>query len=315
MHEPGLSRRTALALLATAPAIAAGPARAASPVTVRIGVQPVESAGQAFYGKDLGWFDQAGLDVQITSLSNGGALVAAVIAGSLDIGLSAVGPIAQAYAKGLGVKIIAPAGMSLSTAPTIVTMVALDSPIKSAADLNGKTIAVNGLKNITQLAPMAWIDAAGGASESVKFIELSFPEMVPALVGGRVDAVLVAEPALSSAGPGVRVLGYPYDAVAPRFLLGCFFATTAYLDRNRATVRKFVDVLREAGSWANAHHAESGEVLAAFTKMDPARITKMTRATFPDRLVPAEVQPVIDLAAKYGVIAQSFPSRQLVWNG
>ncbi len=96
MMDIQFPRRAAIGLAAAASVAMARPARAATPVTVRIGVQPVESAGQAFYGKDLGWFDQAGLDVQITPLSNGGALVAAVIAGSLDIGLSAVGPIAQA---------------------------------------------------------------------------------------------------------------------------------------------------------------------------------------------------------------------------
>lgn len=37
-------------------------------------------------------------------------------------------------------------------------MVAKDSPIKGGRDLAGKTIAVNGLQNITQLASMAWID-------------------------------------------------------------------------------------------------------------------------------------------------------------
>ena len=160
--EPRVARSAALALIAAAPAVLARPARAATPVTVRIGVQPVESAGQAFYGKDLGWFDQAGLDVQITPLSNGGALVAGVISGALDIGLSAVGPIAQAFAKGFGVRIIAPAGMSLSTAPTIITMVALDSPIKTAADLNGKTVAVNGLGNALMNATQTWIDKNGG---------------------------------------------------------------------------------------------------------------------------------------------------------
>lgn len=289
--------------------------RAQSGQSIRVGDLPIEADAQPYFAEHLGLFERNGLHVQISSITNGAAILSGVAGGSLEVGVSNIISLASAYKRGVDVACIAGSSVYRHDAPTSGLLVADSSTIKTPKDLNGKTIAVNGLKNITQLAPMAWIDAAGGASESVKFIELSFPEMVPALVGGRVDAVLVAEPALSSAGPGVRVLGYPYDAVAPRFLLGCFFATTAYLDRNRATVRKFVDVLREAGSWANAHHAESGEVLAAFTKMDPARITKMTRATFPDRLVPAEVQPVIDLAAKYGVIAQSFPSRQLVWNG
>jgi hypothetical protein len=41
-------------------------------------------------------------------------------------------------------------------------MVPADSPAKTAKDLNGKIIAVNGLKNITQLATEAQSDIAVG---------------------------------------------------------------------------------------------------------------------------------------------------------
>lgn len=82
----------------------------------------------------------------------------------------------------------------------------------------------------------------------MKFIELSFPEMVPALTSRRVDAVLVVEPGIANAKSAARVLGYPYDAVAPPFLLGCFFATTAYLGQNAQAVTRFVDIISDAGS-------------------------------------------------------------------
>lgn len=35
-----------------------------------------------------------------------------------------------------------------------------DAPIRSGADLNGKTIAVNGLRDLTQVALQSWIDAS-----------------------------------------------------------------------------------------------------------------------------------------------------------
>lgn len=313
MHEPGLSRRTALALLATAPAIAAGPARAASPVTVRIGVQPVESAGQAFYGKDLGWFDQAGLDVQITSLSNGGALVAAVIAGSLDIGLSAVGPIAQAYAKGLGVKIIAPAGMSLSTAPTILTMVALDSPIKSAADLNGKTIAVNGLGNALMNATQVWIDKNGGDSKSVKWLELPFPSMAAALAAHRVDAATIVEPFVSGAKTVARPLTAPFDAIALATPATTWFANAAWLQAQPAVAVKVIDVLRRAGAWAKDHPNESGAILVHYAPIKPETLAIMTRSSYGVTLVPSEIQGQIDAGVKYGDIDHAMNANDLIW--
>ena len=313
MHERHLGRRAALVLIAAAPAVAALPARSATPATVRIGVQPVESAGQTFYGKDLGWFDQAGIDVEITTLSNGGALVAAVISGALDIGLSAVGPVAQGYVKGLGVKIIAPAGMSLSTAPTDITMVALDSPIKTAADLNGKTIAVNGLGNVLMYATQDWIDKNGGNSKSVKWLELPFPAMGDALVAHRVDAATLAEPYISAAKSVARVLASPMDAIAPTIPATTWFANGTWLQTQPAVAAKTVDVLRRAAIWANGHPKESGAILARYTPIKPETIAAMTRSTFGVDIVPSQIQALIDAGVKYNDVDHTINANDLIW--
>lgn len=309
-----MNRKTFGALAAAAIGTMSRFPAAAASNTVRLGDLPIEADGQPFYAEKLGLFKKAGLDVQVIPIPNGAAILSAVLGGSMEIGVSNIISLASAYKRGIKIACVAGSSLYTSKAPTSALMVANNSTIRSARDLSGKIVAVNGLRNITQLAPMAWIDKNGGDSSTVKFIELSFPEMIPAVSQGRVDAVLVAEPAISSARGTARILGYPYDAVASRFLLGCFFATTTYLDQNRQSVKRVVDVLRTAGEWANKHHAESGQMLAAVTKMDVNVIQNMTRATYPDQMLPSDVQPVIDLAAKYGVIAETFPATELIWN-
>jgi NitT/TauT family transport system substrate-binding protein len=312
MHERILDRRALLGLLAAFSA-AAVPARSATLTTVRIGVQPVESAGQTFYAKDLGWFEQAGLDVAITPLSNGGALVAAVIAGSLDIGLSAVGPVAQGAVKGLGVKIIAPAGMSLSTAPTDVTMVALDSPIKTAAGLNGKTIAVNGLGNVLMYATQAWIDKNGGNSKSVKWLELPFPSMAAAIGGHRVDAATLAEPYVSDAKSVARALANPMDAIAPTIPATTWFANGNWLQQQPAVAAKVVDVLRRTAVWANGHPKEAGDILIRYTSIKPETLAVMTRSTFGVDIVPSQIQALIDTGVRYGDVDHAVRAADIIW--
>jgi NitT/TauT family transport system substrate-binding protein len=307
------ARRAALGLLAVTPAVFARPARAATLTPVRIGVQPVESAGQTFYAKDLGWFEQAGIDVAITTLSNGGALVAAVISGALDVGLSAVGPVAQGFVKGLGVKIIAPAGMSLSTAPTDVTMVALDSPIKTAADLTGKTIAVNGLGNVLMNATQAWLDKNGGNSKSVKWLELPFPAMGAALAAHRVDAATLAEPYVSDAKSVARALASPMDAIAPTIPATTWFANGSWLQQQPAIAAKVVDVLRRAAIWANAHPKEAADILVRYTPIKPETIAVMTRSTFGVDVVPSQIQVLIDTGVKYGVVDHPLKASDLIW--
>jgi hypothetical protein len=39
----------------------------------------------------------------------------------------------------------------------------------------------------------------------------------------------------------------------------------------------------------------------------------MNRATYTTALVPAEMQPAIDVAARYGAIAQSIPAQSLIF--
>jgi NitT/TauT family transport system substrate-binding protein len=314
MQQRLLGRRAVLGLLAAAPAALALPARAAgAPVTVKIGVQPVESAGQAFYGKDLGWFDQAGLDVQITPLSNGAELVAAVLSGALDVGQSAVGSVAQAHVKGLGVHIIAPAGMSLSTAPTDITMVAKDSPIKTAADLTGKTIAVNGIGNVLMYATQYWIDKNGGNSKSIKWIELPFPAMADAIVSHRVDAATLAEPYVSDAKAVCRVLASPMDAIGLTIPATTWFANDAWLQSQPVVAAKVVDVLHRAGAWANAHPKESGAILLKYTKIKPETLAVMTRSTFGIDTVPSQIQALIDAGVRYGDVDHALAAAEIIW--
>jgi NitT/TauT family transport system substrate-binding protein len=62
------------------------------------------------------------------------------------------------------------------------------SPIKTAKDLNGKVIGVNGVRNISEIDTRTWVDKNGGNSSTVQFVELTFPEMAPAVLSGRVAA-------------------------------------------------------------------------------------------------------------------------------
>lgn len=314
MQERFLDRRALLGLFAATPAalaLSARPARAAT--TVKIGVQPVESAGQSFYGKDLGWFGQAGLDVAISSMASGPALVAAVLSGALDVGLSAVGSVAQAYVKGLGVKIIAPAGMSLSTAPTDVTMVAIDSPIKTAADLSGKTIAVNAIGNVLMYATQAWIDANGGDSKKVKWVEMPFPAMAGAIAAKRVDGATLAEPFVSAAKPVARAIANPMDTIAATIPATCWFATDKWLQQQPAVAAKVVEVFRRAAAWANTHHKESGEIIMKYTNIKPATLAVMTRSTYGTDIVPSQIQALIDVGVRYNDVERAVNASEIIW--
>jgi NitT/TauT family transport system substrate-binding protein len=306
-----MKRRDAIAasLAAAAGAALSRRARAAQPL--RIATIPIDSGAEVIYAQARGTFAKHGLDVDLQYISNGAAITAAVAGGALDIGYTNVISLAVAHQRGLPLTVIAPASLYNSKAPTSVLMVPFASPIASARDCTGKVIGVSSLRSITQYSTEAWLDANGGDAKSVRFIELEFPEMAPALTQGRIDVGHFAEPFISDAKKVARVLGDSYDAVAHDFLISVYVTTTAYASANPGVVKRFADAIRETAAWANGHHAESAPMLAATAKIDPAIVATMTRATFAERLVAADLQPNIDVTARYGGLT-AFPANELI---
>jgi ABC-type nitrate/sulfonate/bicarbonate transport system substrate-binding protein len=82
---------------------------------------------------------------------------------------------------------------------------------------------------------------------------------------------------------------------------------------NPAVVAAFDDASVKANAWGNAHHDLSAQILAKHERLDPEVLVKMNRAIYTTRLVPAELQPAIDVAARYGAIPQSMPVEKMLF--
>jgi NitT/TauT family transport system substrate-binding protein len=303
-----------LPLLVLALAVAEQPAAAQTLVKLQVATTPNDSGAEVYYAKDMGFFKRAGFDVEITTLNNGGIIAAGVAAGTFDVAQAAVSSVASAHERGVNFVIIAPAALWVAERPTSALVVAKNSPIANAKDLDGKTIAVNGLRNVTQVGPEAWIEQGGGNLASVKFLELPFADMPAAVAAGRVDAAQISEPALDAAkAGGMKAIAAPYDAIAKRFLLAGWFSTAAWAQQHPDLVRKFAAVMLETARWANANPERSGKILEKYTKL-PVSPT-MARVLYPERMVPSEAQPLIDASARYGALKKTFPASEIFPGG
>src|SRR5260370_22043562 len=88
------------------------------------------------------------------------------------------------------------------------------SSIQSLAGLDGTPVAVNALNSLAQVGLEAAIDAKGGNSKSVKFVEVGFPQMVAAVQSGTVDAAATNQPFITAAkAAGDREI--PLGGLAP----------------------------------------------------------------------------------------------------
>lgn len=287
------------------------PARA-DPRVIRVATTPIDAGAQPYFARAMGFFKQAGIDVQIMTVSTGAAVAAAVASGAVDIGQSNVVSIAVAHEHGLPFGLIAGGNLFVSRVHQAALVAPAQSRIRAARDLNGKTIAVNTLRSITDIGVDAWLDRNGGRSASVHYIEIPFAAMAVALAAGRIDAAFISEPQLDSAlaSHGFRIIGYPYDAISSEFLLGGWFCTQAWSKEHPDLVHAYALVMESTSRWANANQSQSAKVLKQETGI--AVPPTMPRVLFADRLEAAKIQPVIEAAAKYGVLKSTFPAKEII---
>lgn len=280
---------------------------------VRVASNPINDVTPLVYAQNNGIFKNAGLDVSLEKATNGSAVAAALAGNAIDIGKVSSTAIITAHARGIPLTIIFPDRLhTFGNDSESQIVVPPDSPIRNGRDLNGKTISVGAIKDSTWIGARLFVDAAGGDSTTVKFIELPFSAVTAAVLAKRVDAGVSNAPYLQDdvrAGK-VRALGDLLGALGQHFLETAWVSTADYIAKNRDTVARFVRVIHEAQVWCNAHVSEAGDLTSAYTGIDRATVAA-TKTFFATEADPREMQPYITACAKYGIIAKSFDASEL----
>jgi len=310
-----MKRAAFTALLAGAAAAPRLAAAQGAPTVIRLGTAPVESYALAIYGVDRGFFKAANLDVQISQFSGGGGVMTASAGGALDMGCANVGAQANAHMHNIPLSMIAGGGNYSTNSPTTVLAVAKNSPLKTAKDLNGKTIGCSTLKDLQQVSVMKWVDSNGGDSSTLKFLEIPVPEMAPALVAGRIDGACELEPSLTFAKNDIRVFGKCYDAISKNLTITTHFANNAWLEKNPAAARAFITAMRTTAQWANKNQKAAAAILERISQIPAATVGEMNRVVFAESLEASTIQPVIDATAQYKFIPNTFNVTEMFWSG
>lgn len=309
-----LSRAAALRLGLAAPlALSALPARAQSPA-LRIGAGTDDAFMEPYWAQELGFFRRADLDAQILTIGPVAAVPAAV-GGTLDVGMADPIVVALAVARGFPLAYFAGGPLSTRSASTLVLCVSRDGAVRSAKDLEGKTIAIISVRSLMQITTIEWLRRNGADDSKVRFVEMRFPEMAPGLARGTIDAAMVGEPFLTESKANLRPLGVPFQTVAPTFTIFGWFARRDWLDTNAELARRLAAVFYETARWANAHRDESATIEAKYTKIQPDVARVMARNPLATSLRDADLQPVLDIAARYKLLDHPMRAADLIAPG
>jgi NitT/TauT family transport system substrate-binding protein len=281
-----------------------GPAK--TPVT--IGAIAILDVAPLYLGVRKGFFAGRGLDLKIETAQGGAVVISAVLSGQYQFGFSNNTSLLLGQTRGLPVRIVAPGSSSTNRADADFAGVVVPnaSPIRSAADLAGKSVAINLLNNISDTVVRESVRKAGGDPKSVRFVELAFPDMPAALARGRVDAAFVVEPFFSIAkAQGARNVVSAYAETTANLSVATYF-TSEQLRRSRpGLVKSFTEAMVESQNYASTHPDEARQILTTYTQIDPAVIRSLTLPAYPAEVNRGSVQVLADLALRDGLVKKA----------
>jgi NitT/TauT family transport system substrate-binding protein len=288
-------------------------AQGASPL-IRIGNAPDDAGRPLLYAVQAGLFKKAGLNVEVVKLTNGSAVAAAVAGGSLELGKGSALTAIQAHAKGVPFTVTTNLADYSDAAPDTAMLVRRDAALKTPKDLIGKTIGVNGLQDFNTLTVYAWLDQNGIEPSRVKFLEIPYSAAVAAMEQGRIDAAMALEPMYSSAlaSGKFRVFARPWNALGKRFSEAVLFGNSRWVAEHKDMIVRLNRVVREAEAYVASHESETAYLAARYGGFDPNSLKDFHPPTRALALAPADLQPTIDAAAKYKLIAKAFPAQELI---
>ena len=239
---------------------------AQEPVTLKL--------GRANAAEENYWLMQARPDItpnqgklyklEITPFRASDATFRAFEAGQIDGGSASANAVLTAAAKGLDLRVVASLSMEAEGASVTQYMVKADAPIRTIAELKGKTVGIVGYRSSIELWARAAL-AKGGLNpdKDVSWAVVPFPAMGPALRSGKVDVAglprVFADP--EAAKGGLRTLftsktGVPFDEELILIIM-----RPEIMKKHPQAVRAFLADLAAATKWYLANPREAKQAL------------------------------------------------------
>lgn len=316
-----------LATAGAATALAAPLVRAQAGPKLRIGYWPI-AAGLPFYSAiELGYFKEAGLDVEPLKFAGAQQVMEAVLSGRAEGTSNGTGSANIAIGE-----ITAPGTFKIfcsnpSNAKNVLDeiIVPVASTAKTIADLKGKRIASGpGIQNVTLAKTVLERGGATGAT----VVELPIGQHVAALAAGQVDGAYTLEPTgtigrmngttkvLEAGVIAHYVLG---DPMAPWFG-GSASLASAFIKKHPEEAKKFIAAYGKGVNYVRTKATEARQFLKGYTAIEGPLTGEVPLAAYTmyNEFKPADVahfQKFFDLFAEKGIFSSRLMVDSMLYKG
>ncbi len=323
------TRRRVLQSGAAALGVLAAPAlvRAQSGPKIRIGYWPI-AAGLPFYAAvELGYFKEAGLNVEVQRHAGAQQIMEAILSDRCDGSANGTGSANIAIGE-----IAAPGTFKIfcsnpSNAKNVLdeVLVPASSTAKTMADLKGKKVGSGpGIQNVTLAKTV--LERGGAAGATV--VELPIGQHVAALAAGQIDGCYTLEPTgtigrlngttrvLEAGVIAKYVLG---DPMAPWFG-GSASLTGAFIKKYPEEAKKFITAYGKGVAYVRAKPAEARQYLKGYTAIEGPLTGEVPLAAYMmyNEFTPKDIghfQKFFDLFSEKGIFSSRLMVDTMIYKG
>lgn len=323
-----MKRQLFLSSLGAATTVGAGglPAFAQTSPKILVGYWPVAAALPFFVADKMGFFKDAGADVELVKFADQVKVTEALLAGRINATATGTGSTQLALAQIAQPNLFKILGANLSSEKSILdeVIVAKDSPYKKISDLKGKKIA-------TGVGPQAMIEAKIIFAKNgidTQPIELSPAQHIAAVASGQVDAAYTYEPngTVGTLNGTIRVLE---SGVRSKYMLGngnapwyggAAVITTDTIKSSSPAVKKYIAGMKRGVEEVRKNITAARAVYPSYTTFD----TKLAEAipaisyTLYDEFKPSDIkyfQDNFDLFFAQKIFTHKLDVKSMIYTG
>ena len=291
------------------------PSKPVPQFTLRIGTFSAPSFLPYFVMQEQGFDKKNGLQLVEKSYPGGAAIIEALVAGSLDMGVSGTAPVLSAAERGLIPSKVIPEAANDFADPDHPGIGVLVAPsVTRWQDLKGQQIAVNALNSINAAAVVGRLQLEG--VRDYRLVEISFPNMGLAVAGGNVVAAAMAEPHITQSllRKDGKLLGWvaggpPFERMEFTMII---FSTDLYRN-NPAVVKAFLRAQLQAVKWINQNPNGAQSILVKRLGIgsEVSQKINLPRFSADGRNDPALLESMQPLLIDIGMLKTPIPAHKL----
>ena len=223
-----------------------------------------------YIAKDMGFFAEYGIEVDLVTFEGGTQTVRGSVAGGLDITGTSADPAIVAAARGAGTKVVGTYSHKLSQSMLV------QGDIKSCKDLKGRKIGIQEIGAFSEVLSRAVMASCGLTQKDVQYVNVSTKGRVSGLLTGQIDtAILHVDQALvaKKKKPDLNILVNLWETL-PKWLYAVYIAPGNQLAENHQLYVDLEAALIKANRFIYKDKAKTVEIAVKYTKEDPEVVSQ-----------------------------------------